>query len=377
MRGFILQEDTTEGQTLDTFETGYVGRDAAVITSEVASVTTNGYVELSVFGTLHAINEPSVLHTGASLDLTIARDGIVSASADVFAISAVPSIGAYIVNDGQIYAEYGAVGVYCEGLGAEINISNSGIIHSNSSAAIKIDGGTKASLVYNTGELRGKYGVEAVGATNFINHGEMLGTLYGYISRENATADEIYNYGIITGGVYTGDGEDKVTNRDYIDYIDMGLGDDKYVSGRNGYIETSVKGGEGDDVIIGGDDDDRFYGQADDDQLKGRKGDDVLKGAAGNDYIAGNRGDDTLSGGGDDDEFVFAAKGGSDVIEDFGDNDVINLTRLGLTNYATDIVVNMRDTSSGTFIDLEEDHGLTILLEGVLSATVVATDFVL
>ncbi len=70
--------------------------------------------------------------------------------------------------------------------------------------------------------------------------------------------------------------------------INTGAGDDTVILGRTVPVPATIRGGEGDDVLIGG---------AGNDKLVGGPGDDVLIGRAGNDVLIGGPGNDTLRGG--------------------------------------------------------------------------------
>ncbi len=70
--------------------------------------------------------------------------------------------------------------------------------------------------------------------------------------------------------------------------INTGAGDDTVVLGRTVPVPATIRGGEGDDVLVGG---------AGDDKLVGGPGADVLIGRAGNDVLIGGPGNDTLRGG--------------------------------------------------------------------------------
>lgn len=58
--------------------------------------------------------------------------------------------------------------------------------------------------------------------------------------------------------------------------------------------DSTVTGGEGDDVPFGGADDDFLNGGAGDDRIEGNGGDDRVRGGQGNDDLRGDRGSDIL-----------------------------------------------------------------------------------
>ena len=113
---------------------------------------------------------------------------------------------------------------------------------------------------------------------------------------------------VIRGGgaddvIYGDDGRDKLRGGDGWDIIEGGSGNDKIVGGRGRDI---IEGGRGDDRLRGGADGDVIYGLdgadtiaggAGQDYLDGGVGDDKMHGGSGNDAVMGGRGNDTLAGG--------------------------------------------------------------------------------
>ncbi len=153
------------------------------------------------------------------------------------------------------------------------------------------------------------------------------------------------------GGIYGGNGNDRLDGGDGVDYLDGGAGDDVETGGAgddaysgsipctgstttgNSDCYTQISGG-----ILGGDDNDTLYG----DTLDGGNGRDYIYGGNGNDTIYGQGGDDSYHGfagptvqgqgfgtgypglyGGDGDDTISGGDGG-DFVE--GDNgaDVLN-----------------------------------------------------
>lgn len=101
----------------------------------------------------------------------------------------------------------------------------------------------------------------------------------------------------------------------------MALGDDGVRFRDTGANETSIDGGDGDDVIFGGGGDDDIRGGAGDDFATGGVGNDLLDGGAGADELRGNAGDDTVRGG-DGDDAIYGG-GGADMLFGEGGDDVI------------------------------------------------------
>ena len=72
--------------------------------------------------------------------------------------------------------------------------------------------------------------------------------------------------------------------------------------------------------------------------MDGGKGHDVLHGGAGDDTLKGGKGHDVLHGGEGSDIFALLGLGnGTDVIEDFTSEDVVDLTRLGIGSKEDDL----------------------------------------
>jgi Ca2+-binding RTX toxin-like protein len=79
--------------------------------------------------------------------------------------------------------------------------------------------------------------------------------------------------------------------------INTGAGDDYVALGKTVPVPATIRGGEGDDVLIGGAGADKLIGGPGDDELNGRGGNDLLIGGPGNDTLLGGAGDDVLRGG--------------------------------------------------------------------------------
>jgi Ca2+-binding RTX toxin-like protein len=79
--------------------------------------------------------------------------------------------------------------------------------------------------------------------------------------------------------------------------INTGAGNDTVILGKTVPVPATIRGGEGNDVLIGGAGADKLIGGPGNDELNGRGGNDLLIGGAGNDTLLGGAGDDTLIGG--------------------------------------------------------------------------------
>ncbi|MFH5926461.1 hypothetical protein [Roseomonas xinghualingensis] len=134
--------------------------------------------------------------------------------------------------------------------------------------------------------------------------------------------------------------DDSLTGTSGDDVIAAKGGDDKVLAGDGDDMVTGgtgadrLEGGDGKDVLDGGNGQDTLLGGNGDDTLLGGNGKDTLLGGAGDDTLLGGNGKDILTGGAGADRFTFtdladSKRGGSrDVITDFGDGDVIDLSAL-------------------------------------------------
>ncbi len=79
--------------------------------------------------------------------------------------------------------------------------------------------------------------------------------------------------------------------------VNTGAGNDSVVIGRLVPVPATIRGGEGDDVLVGGAAADKLIGGPGNDELNGRGGNDVLIGGPGDDTLIGGPGNDILQGG--------------------------------------------------------------------------------
>jgi Ca2+-binding RTX toxin-like protein len=79
--------------------------------------------------------------------------------------------------------------------------------------------------------------------------------------------------------------------------VNTGAGNDSVVMGRLVPVPATIRGGEGDDVLVGGAAADKLIGGPGNDELNGRGGNDVLIGGSGDDTLIGGPGNDILQGG--------------------------------------------------------------------------------
>ena len=140
-----------------------------------------------------------------------------------------------------------------------------------------------------------------------------------------------YKFGIYDLHIKVGEGDDRVTLKDwYYTFWEnrrmdqFSFGDGTAVTWREVLETLTLHGTVGNDVLPGNDDlNDKLSGGDGNDTLSGLGGHDLLSGDAGNDVLKGGDGDDTLQGGaGNDthyggsgnDVFQFGLGDGQDVI---------------------------------------------------------------
>ena len=87
-----------------------------------------------------------------------------------------------------------------------------------------------------------------------------------------------------------------------------------------------LTGNERNNTILGGSGKDSLYGADGNDYLVGNAGADKLYGQNGNDTLWGGIGNDTLKGGAGADVFIYNSGEGKDVISDFDNNDMLQIT---------------------------------------------------
>lgn len=87
-----------------------------------------------------------------------------------------------------------------------------------------------------------------------------------------------------------------------------------------------LTGNELNNSILGGSGKDTLYGADGNDYLSGSAGNDKLYGQNGNDTLWGGAGNDTLNGGTGADTFIYNSGEGKDVISDFDNSDMLQIT---------------------------------------------------
>ena len=136
---------------------------------------------------------------------------------------------------------------------------------------------------------------------------------------------------------------------------------------------NTLSGGGGSDTITGGDGQDSLSGGTGTDTMNAGIGNDTLTGGSDNDMMNGGTGNDLFTEASGNDVFIFEAAFGNDQIIGFDANplsgqDILDMQLLGITFAGVSVTAQGLDT----LITVGAD---TILLTGVLSTTVDATDF--
>ena len=149
--------------------------------------------------------------------------------------------------------------------------------------------------------------------------------------------------------------------------VQLGLGADLY-DGTGGKVGGTVFGYAGNDTIKGG---------AGNEAIEGGYGADTISGGGGADRIDGGAGSDSLTGGAGADTFVFAQRGiGDDTIHDFTPGDRIDLSGIGIPDFAT-LQRFMVQAGSDVLITLGyASASETILIRSATLAALGAADFV-
>lgn len=333
MASFTLFAGSNTARTLADGESGFIGQLGALSTTGTA-ISASGAADVTVLGALHSSGGNAINHAGDSIELYVGQLGAIgSTSSDSVAVSFTET--AFVSNDGALFSRSDALDIRSSDEGGTIDILNTGTI-SGVSDGIVTSSGDQVTRIVNRGSIMGADGgIDQLGGdARLINRGDISGEEYGYDG--SLDVDFVRNFGSILGGVLGEEGDDVVLNAGFIDFVDLGDGDDEY-EGRGGVVGEDVQGGLGADTLRGGDAEDLLRGGADNDTLRGRDGDDTLRGDAGDDVLNGAGDDDVLRGGSGADTFRFAAGHGFDTILDLADADTIDLEALGLRSFGADV----------------------------------------
>ena len=138
-------------------------------------------------------------------------------------------------------------------------------------------------------------------------------------------------------------------------------GNDKDNSITGGSGSDTIDGGAGNDSILGGKGKDSILGNSGNDYIYGQAGNDILKGGAGKDSIVGGKGNDSLWGNAGADTFIYSSGEGNDIIYDFANNDMLQITGDFSTSYSkskqeiyfkvdtTDKAITLKNFTATTF----------------------------
>jgi hypothetical protein len=331
MASFFLFDGSQVARALNNGETGFIGQLGSLATTGDA-ITGSGAISVSVYGSLFGVGN-AVDHDGTQFELHVGQNGTAgSRDGDTFDIDVTER--AFVSNHGSLLSGSDALDIRGTGV---IEILNTGSISGDSDGIVTSSTDTTTRIVNHGTISGGDGGIDHLdGDALVINHGAIAGENYGYDGADNL--DRLRNAGTIEGGVFMQAKADRVSNAGTVDHVDLGGGDDVYIGRGSGYAD-SVDGG------------------------------------GGADKLTSSRADDTFIGGGAKDTFIFAANGGSDTIRDFGGQDRIDLTALGLSGFGS-LKNRIEDVKNGSVIDLAQ-HDLMIFLRGVDKADLSGGDFIL
>lgn len=305
-----------------------VSGNSAIAMTDALTVLAN---HLIVNGTLIA-QSPSVFHraindAGSNGLVTIGSTGIVQA----FGASAVYSrtkVQFQVNNAGLIQTDLApAVDLAQSDGGADLALSNSGVIQGGSSGVL-VNPGTGSARIVNSGAILGQTGTgiivdgisDPAGEVFIHNSGDVIGSRYSLFGAAVNNEIRIFNAGSFVGNMLLGDGADVYEGGSgAVAGLILGAAGDDTLSG--GSAADLMSGGDDADLLVGRGGDDALAGDAGDDRLIGGDGNDDLSGGAGADTLTGNGGDDSISGGADNDLVI--GQSGADSL--FGDADADTL----------------------------------------------------
>jgi hypothetical protein len=332
MATFVLFGSSQVAQSLDDGQNGFIGQLGSLATAGDA-ITGSGAISVSVYGSLFGISN-AIDHDGTNFDLHVGKNGVVgSRDGDTMDIDVTES--AFVSNDGSLLSGSDALDIRGT---ASIRILNTGSISGDSDGIVTSSTDTITRIINQGTIAGGTGGIDHLeGDAVIINRGAIAGENYGYSGADNE--DRLRNSGSVEGGAFMETGDDRVSNAGTIDHVFLGDGDDVYIGRGSGYADT-VDGGDG------------------------------------KDKLTSSRADDTFIGGGAKDTFIFAANGGSDEVRDFGGQDKIDLTALGLTSFGASLSGRIEEVKNGSVIDLAQ-YDLMIFLRGVDKVDLGGADFIL
>ncbi|MEO0937138.1 MAG: calcium-binding protein [Pseudomonadota bacterium] len=279
-----------------------------------------------------------------------------------------------IINDGTI-SQSGAQNTIKAGGNSQSIITNQGLIEGRIQTSLNDD------LIVNSGTIDGQVRTGAghdllvngftstdSAITDFVSmaSGDDVVQNAGSMARVNlGTGDDFY---VSLDGIGTAD---RVQGGNGEDTLRGGAGDDRFDGGRDadllvgGAGDDTLNGGQGKDTLSGGSADDSLDGGDSTDLLRGGDGNDTLDGGTGGDLLIGGEGDDLMSGGTGSDRFEFLANSGADTITDFqsGADVLVFATDASdgsvLSYSAGDVLANTSFVGGNAVIDLTAVYELS------------------
>ena len=115
-----------------------------------------------------------------------------------------------------------------------------------------------------------------------------------------------------------------------------------------GNVEMATARGSSDIDLTGNDGNNWLNGNVGNNVLTGLGGNDRLHGRGGDDTLDAGAGNDVLFGGDGVDTFIFEDNGGTDVILDYEDGEIIDLSGTSATDFDS---LDIRDVASGAYVD--------------------------
>ena len=262
MASFIISGYSTAAQTLASSDTGIVTRTGTLAVSVAAPITASGNPKLEIEGAVfsRSLLYPAIDADGTSAQIRVGETGTVTAFA-AYGIDVSVTNYFYMFNEGSLRGTDYALRVVNGDGGARIDLFNSGKIQSGSSAVHALPGPEELSIV-NTGEIlsdsfQGIYTVASDVAA--LNNSGVIRGRESYVNAANASGrDEIFNSGLMAGGIRVTAGNDRITNRGditlgkdapYAASILMGDGED-LLTNAGGFIEGDVWMDDGNDRVV-------------------------------------------------------------------------------------------------------------------------------
>ncbi len=356
----VISTDITATYNIDANDLVYLKQGASVLTSGNSfSAQHDGVMSLSIQGEVASATTALTLGVTATdtsdMIVSIGETGSVSSLRGATAIF-IRRDGADIVNNGEITSDYRGVYFYTGATSGSLR--NTGLITTNSNAALIADGNFNALsgtfAIENSGTIMG--GTEGIyilyQSADIQNYGTITGEIAVKTNSNSASSNalNLNNMGDLFGrsgdAVVSGNAGDTVLNSGRIvGDVKLNAGNDTF-DGRGGVVQGSVHGGLGDDLYIVDDSaisltelaaqgtdtvraatswtlGDNFEnldltgagnirgignglantitGNAGDNRLNGKGDKDTLSGGDGDDLIFGGAGRDTLNGDDGDD----------------------------------------------------------------------------